>query len=192
FIRSVEDSLGKQDMVLAADFGHGAISANCTKMLSCKAPFLAVNTQANAGNRGFHTISKYRTADYISIAEHELRLEMRDLKSSVGELISKLYERVDVPAVTVTRGRSGCIVSKRNCCAYSVPALARNIVDRVGCGDALLAITSLAVKLNVDEEMVGFLGNVAGALAVETMGNKKAISKKRIKQYVHSLFAQTM
>ena len=37
-------------------------------------PYLAVMTQANAGNRGFHTIGNYTRADYVCIAEHEMRL----------------------------------------------------------------------------------------------------------------------
>ena len=34
-----------------ADFGHGAINSNMIDILAKKAKFLAINTQANAGNR---------------------------------------------------------------------------------------------------------------------------------------------
>ena len=41
----------------------------------CEARCLAVNTQSNAGNHGFNTISKYSRADYVCVSEYELRLE---------------------------------------------------------------------------------------------------------------------
>ena len=178
----------RHDVVIAADFGHGAISAETIALLSSKAPFLAVNTQANAGNRGFHTISKYKKANYISIAEHELRLEMRDLKSTVSQMISELHKRIDAQRITITQGRNGCTVSDKTGCSMDIPALAKKIIDRIGSGDALLAVTSLAASLGADKEMIGFLGNVAGALAVEVMGNKKAIDRQRLKDFIQSLY----
>ena len=39
------------DIVIVADFGHGAINSNMIDILAKKAKFLAINTQANAGNR---------------------------------------------------------------------------------------------------------------------------------------------
>ena len=38
-----------------------------------------MNTQANAGNHGFHTISKYPNARFIALSEREVRLDARDL-----------------------------------------------------------------------------------------------------------------
>ena len=70
----VKKELSEYDLVVAADFGHGAISKKMIEILCDQAPYLAVNTQANAGNRGFHTISSYKNADFISLAEHEIRL----------------------------------------------------------------------------------------------------------------------
>jgi len=67
------------DLVVVSDFGHGAISRYMIDILAQNAPFLAVNTQSNAGNRGFNTITKYPKADYVSLAEHEIRLEMRNM-----------------------------------------------------------------------------------------------------------------
>ena len=45
---------------------------------------LAVNTQSNAGNHGFNTISKYSRADYVCLSEYELRLEARQRVRSCG------------------------------------------------------------------------------------------------------------
>lgn len=185
---ALKKSINDFDVVIAADFGHGAISSNTVDLLSKHAPFLAVNTQANAGNRGFHTISKYKKANYISIAEHELRLEMRDLKSTVKQMMGKLHRRINSQLITITQGRNGCTVSDKDGCSVDIPALAKTIIDRIGSGDALLALTALAAALKAEKDMIGFLGNVAGALAVEIMGNKKAIDKNSIKKFIQSLY----
>jgi len=71
-----------------------------------RAQFLAVNTQANAGNRGFHAISRYPGADYVCIAEHEARLELRDLKSEARPLSCNLVKKIGCSRLVVTRGRA--------------------------------------------------------------------------------------
>jgi bifunctional ADP-heptose synthase (sugar kinase/adenylyltransferase) len=71
---SVRRESPQYDMAISADFGHGAVSPALCESLVSHAPFLAVNTQVNAGNAAMHTISRYSKADYISLTERELRL----------------------------------------------------------------------------------------------------------------------
>jgi bifunctional ADP-heptose synthase (sugar kinase/adenylyltransferase) len=185
--RDLQEHLARCDLVIAADFGHGTISPEMVKSLGRQAPFLAVNTQANAGNRGFHTISRYHQSDYVSIAGHELRLEMRDLKSELRPLMHQLQERLGCSKLVVTHGRHGCAVCDDQGEFVKVPSFAQNIVDRVGAGDALLSVTSLAAFLNVSNELLGFIGNVVGSLAVTFLGNRKPIDKLSVKKYIVSL-----
>ncbi len=65
----LETLLQRFDLVVVADFEHGLIPARAAGVLSEKAPYLAVNTQINAANIGFHTIPKYKRADYICMNE---------------------------------------------------------------------------------------------------------------------------
>ena len=183
----LEDKLPQYDLVIASDFGHGAISNEMVKILCEKSKFLAVNTQANAGNRGFHTISRYKKFNFACIAEHELRLEMRDLNGDVQILMKRLLQQVECPQLVVTCGRKGCVVCKQNGHFVKVPSFAQNIVDSVGAGDAFLSVTSLAAFLNAHREIIGFIGNIVGALAVEYVGNKKPINKSSVEKYIISL-----
>lgn len=41
--------------------------------------------------------------------------------------------------------------------------------------------------LGADDELIGFLGNMIGAMAVEIIGNEKAIDKLSLKKYITSL-----
>lgn len=183
----VADELSNYDLVIAADFGHGAISDRMLDVLMESANYLAVNTQANAGNRGFHTITKYPQADYICIAEHELRLEARAKEGDVRPMLLDISKKLGCSRCVVTRGRSGCAVCDGDGGFLQVPSFATKIVDRVGAGDAFLSVTSLAAVQGVPSEMLGFLGNVVGALAVEIIGNKKAIDRKSVQKYITAL-----
>ena len=183
----LEGELSKYDLVIAADFGHGAISDPMVRKLADKSRFLAVNTQANSGNRGFHTVTRYPRADYACIAEHEIRLEMRRRTGRVQPMMEVIARKLGCSQFVVTRGRAGCVVRDSRGGTIEVPAFATKIVDRVGAGDAFFAVTSLAAAQGVANEKLGFIGNVVGALAVEILGNKKPIDKLSVKKYITSL-----
>jgi bifunctional ADP-heptose synthase (sugar kinase/adenylyltransferase) len=183
----LRSEVSKYDMVIAADFGHGAISENQRKVLVEHARFLAVNTQANSGNRGFHTITKYSRADFVSIAEHEIRLEMRDVSGDVRPMVKAISTRLAASNFVLTRGKKGCLVQSRDGSCVEVPAFAQKVVDRIGAGDAFFSITALAAYLGCDPELIGVLGNIVGALAVEILGNQKSIDKMSVMKYITSL-----
>ena len=183
----LQEQLPKYDLVIAADFGHGAINKGIVRTLSRKARFLAVNTQANAGNRGFNTVTRYPRTDYACIAEHELRLETRKQNSDVRPLMHLLAEKLGCSQFAVTRGREGCSVCDDDGGFVKVPSFAQNVVDRVGAGDAFFSVTSLAAVQDASNEVLGFIGNVVGSLAVEILGNKKSIDKVTVKNCISSL-----
>ena len=183
----LKDQISNYDLVIAADFGHGAISLEAVHTLAENAPFLAINTQANAGNRGFHTVSRYPRADYVCIAEHEMRLEKRTLDGDLRPMIKDIAKKLDSKRMVVTRGRKGALVWNSRGEFVEIPSFAHKIVDRVGAGDAFFAVTSLAAAKGVPDEILGFIGNVVGSLAVEIVGNKKSIDKTSTKKYIASL-----
>jgi len=187
FCRQVEEELPEYDVVVVADFGHETISGHMVRTLCDSARYLAVNTQANAGNRGFHTIGAYPRADFISLAEHEIRLEMRRMNGPVRQMMDEVSKKLSCPTFMVTRGRSGCVVRGGDGAFVASPSLATRVVDRIGAGDAFFAATSLAAAMGTDEELLAFLGNVAGSLAVEVIGNEKPIDRLKMKKYVTAL-----
>jgi len=48
-------------------------------------------------------------------------------------------------------------------------------------------VTSLAAAQGVDCELLGFLGNVVGSLAVQVLGNKKSIKRTDVDKFITSL-----
>lgn len=185
--RTLDELVPHFDIVIVIDFGHSMLTSRAVDILARKAKFLCVNTQANAGNLGFNVISKYPRADYISLAEKEMRLEARDLRGEIEPMMEQLSEKLNCPLITVTRGSRGSVVYDRNTGFYLVPALAQKVVDRVGAGDASLSVSSLLAAVGAPAEMVGFVGNVAGAWAVSVMGNEKSIDRLGLIRQIETL-----
>ena len=80
----------------------------------------------------------------------------------------------------VTRGQNGAILIKKNAKPIYCPAFANKVVDKVGAGDAMLAIISLCMKIKMPNDLALFLGSLAGATAVENIGNSKFINKAEL------------
>jgi rfaE bifunctional protein kinase chain/domain len=186
-VQALKDEISKYDVVVVSDYGHGMLSQDVITLLCKEARFLAVNTQANAGNRGFNTISKYPRADYVCLAGHEVALETRMRHADWRDLLLEVTRRIDCPRFTMTQGRDGSLHYALDCGFTEVPALATHVTDRVGAGDAVLAVTSLMVAQNAPWDVVGFIGNVAGAQMVAELGNRVAVSKDSIARHVISL-----
>lgn len=94
FLEQLDEWLPQYDVVIVADYGHGLFSPKSIERICEKSKFLAVNTQTNAGNMGFNTISKYPRADFISIAEPEVRLDSRNLHLDLQDLTARVAERL--------------------------------------------------------------------------------------------------
>lgn len=182
----IDESVASTDLVLSADFGHGLLSPLTISRISNTDAFLAVNTQINAANIRYHAISAYYRSDYICINEAELRLDARNRHADLHQLIFDLSSRLHCPHVLVTRGSSG-VVYCDGAVLISAPALTLNVIDRIGSGDAVLAITSAAVSVGADPPIVAFLANVIGALKVQIIGNKSSIDRIATIKFIESL-----
>ena len=177
----------RTDLTLAADFGHGAFSPATRKALCASDIFLAVNTQSNAGNKMMHTISRYTRADYVSITEGELRLDLRDNSSHIRSLLPEAARGFQSRVFMATRGKKGCGLGLPDGSFVEVPAFMVKVVDAVGAGDALFAVSSLAARVGAEAEIVGFLGNMAGALATQSMGNAKPVTRSALEKAVTAM-----
>jgi rfaE bifunctional protein kinase chain/domain/rfaE bifunctional protein nucleotidyltransferase chain/domain len=183
----LREMVPQYDLVVVTDYGHGMLSSEAIQVLCEKARFLAVNAQVNAGNMGYHFISKYPRADYISMAEQELRLESHSRGGDPHPMLQDLARRLNTASAVVTRGGRGCLCYGRDAGFYEAPALATHVVDRVGAGDAFLAVTSLCAVQAAPLEVLAFLGNVAGAEAVATVGNRDTMEQLPFSRHVEAL-----
>lgn len=187
FCAALEQLAPQFDVVIVADYGHGLMTERAVETVCRKAKFLAVNTQANAGNRGFNTISKYPRADFISLGEPEVRLDARKMDADLQELTKDLARRAASRSLLVTCGSFGCYVHVREQGLVHTPAFSIRVVDRVGAGDAVLSVVSPCAVLNLPAEVLGFIANVVGAEACTIMGHRSFIEPASLFRHITSL-----
>lgn len=185
--KTLEEELPKYDVVIVTDYGHGMITPEVVELLCTRAPYLAVNTQTNAGNHGFNLISKYQRADYISISEKEVRLEARDRLKDLRDIVLAVAEKTACDRIMITRGKSGCLCYSKADGFFEVPAFVSHIVDRVGSGDAVLSISALCDAQKPPIEIVGFIANAVGAQAVLTVGNQRPVDRVPLLKHIETL-----
>lgn len=183
----LEELAPRYDLVVVVDFGHSMMSRRAVEVVSRHARYLALNVQANAGNMGYNVVSKYPRANYITMAEKELRLEARDHRGDLEEMLEQLCAKMGCRRAVVTRGRNGSLCYDRQEGFFLVPALAHQVVDRVGAGDAFLSISAPCAMLGAPMEVVGFIGNAAGAYAVSIVCNEKAIERASLFKQIETL-----
>ena len=171
----------KSDLVIISDYGHGFISQKSALQISKLKKFIALNAQVNASNYGYHSLEKYKKIDTLLINETELRHEMRDKLSDVYFLAQILKKKHNIKNLIVTRGRNGAfLLESKNKKVIKCPAFSNKVVDKVGAGDTMLALVALCLKLKVPSDLTLFLGSLAGASAVENIGNSKNLERKNL------------
>jgi rfaE bifunctional protein nucleotidyltransferase chain/domain len=163
------------DLIIVADYGHGYFSDEVISVVENLDIFKSVNTQANAGNRGFNTISKYSKADLITFNGAELQLELRDRNPDYFKIVPKIMKEKGSSYAIVTLGGDGLIVFDAKGKFEKVPAFANKLVDKVGAGDAVFAIASLLAKVNAPLSVIGFLSNLVAAHEVAQLGHEKSL-----------------
>ena len=180
--------LSEFDIVISADFGNGFISDGMIAEMVKHAKFLAVNTQINSGNRGYHVINRYSRADFVSLNEAELRLAAHNLHDSLEDVVIKVAKSVYAKKIAITQGPKGALfLDVEHNAKTHVPALSTKVVDRIGAGDAFLALTSLCVGSNIPSPIAAFVGSVAAALDVQTVCNQHSINSVALYKYIKTL-----
>lgn len=185
-IFSVKESY---DLILILDYGHGLLTPALIDLICSQNGFLAVNAQTNTANAGYNPITKYRRANYFCLDEPELRLAFVDKYSDINQILMHFAERVSFPgAITVTRGHLGSVTyDVANRSFFEAPVLSQKIVDTTGAGDAFLAITAPCVAACVPMDLIPFIGNAVGALAVGYLGNRSAIEEVPLYKFITAL-----
>ena len=184
--RRLKKECARHDLLIVNDFGHGLMSKQLRAQASRCGKFLALNTQSNAANQGFNAVTRYERADYVAIDEPELRVATLDKHGRIPELSESVRDKMKVATFLVSRGSLGSVVLSEDGW-HEAPALARRIVDRVGAGDALFAVTSPCAYQKAPPDVLAFIGNCVGALAVEIVGNREPVDPTALFKFIQTL-----
>jgi len=187
FIESFDELSKEHDLVIIADYGHGIITPRIAEHISNSDKFVSLNAQVNAANIGTHNIRKYHDINCLIINESELRHELRQRDGNVEEMAITLKEMINTKYIAVTQGKDGAFLINGNKFPEKCPGFASQVIDKIGSGDALLALLSVCLYSNIDEKLSLFIGSLAAAQSVETVGNSVPVSKAKLLKVISHL-----
>lgn len=186
-VEEIERRAKDFDVVLVNDFGHGLLTPEIRAALWTNSKFLALNVQSNAGNFGYNLATKYPRAHYVCLDAPEARLALSTKDPDLGNVAAALCERIDTTRIILTHGREGCVTYDDRKGVSHVPAFTSRVVDTMGAGDAFFAVTAPLAAISDDLDMVGFIGNAAGAIKVGILGHRKTVEKGPTLAYIRTL-----
>jgi len=177
------EEIPKYDLVIVGDFGHGFIDKRIRKVLEEKAKFLVINVQSNSSNMGYNYVNHYKRADFLSLDDQEARLPLMMRFEDVEEVAKEFEKRFGFSRFMITLGKKGSLYYN-NGQFFRHHALANSIKDTVGAGDALFSITSLFIYSKIDDDVIPFIANCAGAIKTQYSGNKESVTKDRLLDFL--------
>jgi len=186
FQKRIEEIIGDYDAVFLCDFGHGLICQEMINLIEDKAKFLALNCQTNSSNYGLNIITKYTRVDVFSLDQKELKLAYPYYDITEQEALEKLLAHLGGKGGWLTRGSMGAYGVEENA-FMQCPAFTLDVIDTIGAGDAFYAVAGLYAAAGADIELGMFMGNMAGALAANIVGNKDSLERANLLKYAATL-----
>ena len=173
-------NLKKFDLVVVLDYGHGLINNKIAKFISKNSKYLFLNTQLNASNFSTQRIDKFTKSDCIIINESELRNFIKESSVKLNNIVKMLIKLTKTKKVIVTAGKKGAFSFNQYLKDINCPAFASQVIDKIGSGDSMLSLVSLALASGLEDDLSLLIGSLAAADSVENIGNSKNIKKNEI------------
>ena len=185
----LKSTIPNYDIVLVSDFGHGLITKKLIKTIKLFSKTVCVNTQTNAANSGYNMITKYSKPNFVCLDERESRLALQNKFGTMHKVIKQLSKKLNADCVIITQGQQGSLSIKDNE-IISTPIFSTNVVDTVGAGDAFFAFTAPCYACDMPLDLISFIGNAVGALAVQIVGNKRPVEKNELLDFINSILME--
>lgn len=170
------------DAVIFCDFGYGTVTGG---LLDRILPTLRhnVSTVTADVSGGQTKMLSFQHIDLLCPTERELRASLNDYESGLSAVAWHVMERTQARHLFVTLEKRGMIVFQRRSqdrtspewsgrlIGEQLPSFSQHPVDRLGCGDALLAASTLALASGSNLLQAAYLGNAAAAIEISMLGN---------------------
>ncbi len=175
------------DLVIISDYGHGLLTKKIRDLICAKAKYLALNVQTNSANIGFNLVTKYKRASCVCVDELELRYATHDRVSDLRNHARKVYDQMGCEHIIATRGSSGSLCYSKEHGFHETPAFANRVVDAIGAGDAFFAFIAPCFAAKLPQEVVSFIGNAVGSLAVQIVCNRESVKSVDLVKFITRL-----
>ena len=170
-LNMIKSKAPKADVIIVQDFGHNLMNKKIINSLEKFKNKLSINVQTNSLNYGYNVIDKkYNKCMMFSLDERELKLSSskRNL-NYLNDLIS-LIKKLKSKYGYLTLGDKFSLVAtkKEN---FQVQTLNKNPKDTMGAGDIFHSLSSVLSVCNKNIFINLLLSQIAGAHAVNYLGN---------------------
>jgi rfaE bifunctional protein kinase chain/domain/rfaE bifunctional protein nucleotidyltransferase chain/domain len=182
FAALLEEAAEGADAVIFCDFGYGMVSRGLLERalpkLRRRVRILAADVSGPHAN-----LLHFRDVDLLCPSEREMRSTLHDFEHGLSPVAWSLLDQTQARHLFVTLDKRGLVAfDRRNADPQSpewsgrlrsehLPSFAERTVDRLGCGDALLAASTLALAAGADLTAAAYLGNLAAAVEIAHLGN---------------------
>lgn len=175
-MRYLEKIIRNYDLVIVSDYGHGLLTKRIINLICSRAKYLALNVQTNSANIGFNLVTKYPRANCVCVDEMELRFALHDKFEDLRTLLKRAYKELGCKNIIATRGSSGSLSYSKSGGFHECPAFSYHIIDAIGAGDAFFAFVAPCFAAGMPQDLVSFIGNAVGSLAVQIVCNREPVN----------------
>lgn len=191
------DAAKDAEVLIFCDFGFGMLAGNWLERvlpeLRRMVPVMSADVSGTRGN-----LLRFVDLDLLTPTERELRAAVHDHQSGLSSVAWKVMEQTRARRLLVTLGKNGLVAFDRasqdvdssdfhaRLKSEQLPALSEYAIDRLGCGDALLATSTLAMAAGASFMQAAYLGSVAAAQEVVSAGNLP-VGRSVLRNWIASL-----
>ena len=162
------------DVVIFEDYDKGTLTPSVIDAVTALCREKGIKTTVDPKFRNFDC---YRHVDLFKPNLKEMRegLAMaihKESDASLAQAVQRMHEQLEASISMVTLSERGvCIYAPDHGQDYQrIPAFEREITDVSGAGDAVIAVASVLLALDVPTWQIAALANLAGGLVCEKVG----------------------
>jgi len=175
------EQANRADAIIFYDSGFGMITPWILGQLdaACRqaAPSVTGGITDAQGN-----LAAMKRLDLLCTSERRLRAAMNDLDSGLSTLAYRMLDVTQAGRMLVTLGKRGLVTFERpssdraslewrgRLLSEYLPTFAHRVVDRLGCGQALMTTATLASAVGAGLMQGAYLGSLAAAVQLGRLG----------------------
>ncbi len=186
--KKLSQSYKNHDIIIVADYSNNFFDLNSLVKIRKSKKFISGMSQKNSNNSSFHTLKHLKKFNLICINEGELRSELRDNKSNINQIAKEFLKKNELKFLVITRGISGSILFDHKLNKYFCPSFNSRPIDKIGAGDAMLAILSILLKNKIDPRISLLIASLASSKVISYLGNSYSVNKMELERDLEFLF----
>ncbi|MEI7532248.1 MAG: PfkB family carbohydrate kinase [Betaproteobacteria bacterium] len=185
-LKNFRIALQSADLVIFSDFNYGCLPQSLVNLMisDCQKAGIKMVADSQTSSQ-IGDISRFKHMELVTPTEIEARISLKDERSGLAVLADKLIQASDAQSVYITLGGEGLLIYAysqltNKYIADQLPALNQFPMDVSGAGDSLMITSSLALISGANIWEAAYLGSLAAAMQVSSIGNTPLSNAKLI------------